>query len=94
MIVILLTRQAAAEAEYEVSIFGGYEDENNTSEDITESLLMSMQVSQHDMLAADAYYVLQAHEARFRVVVAATGWVNTVTKAGVAWPRVYGAAVR
>ena len=46
------------------------------------------------MLAADAYYVLQAHAARFRVVVAATGWVNTVTKAGVAWPRVYGAAVR
>ena len=45
MIVIVVTRQAAAEAEYEVSIFGGYEDENNTSEDITESLLMSMQVS-------------------------------------------------
>ena len=42
---ILVTRQAVAEAEYEVSIFGGYEDENNTSEDITESLLMSMQVS-------------------------------------------------
>ena len=45
LIVILVTRQVAAEAEYEVSIFGGYEDENNTSEDITESLLMSMQVS-------------------------------------------------
>ena len=44
MIVILVTRQAAAEAEYEVSIFGGYEDENATSEDITESLLMAMQV--------------------------------------------------
>ena len=45
MIVILVTRQAAAEAEYEVSIFGGYEDENSTSEDITESLLMTMQVT-------------------------------------------------
>ena len=59
MIVILVTRQAAAEAEYEVSIFGGYEDENSTSEDITDSLLMAMQVDmtnkQHDMLAADAY---------------------------------------
>ena len=44
LIVILVTRQAAAEAEYEVSIFGGYEDENATSEDITDSLLMSMQV--------------------------------------------------
>ena len=45
LIVILMTRQAAAEAEYEVSIFGGYEDENATSEDITASLLMSMQVT-------------------------------------------------
>ena len=45
MIVILVTRQAAAEAEYEVSIFGGNEDENSTSEDITDSLLMSMQVT-------------------------------------------------
>ena len=45
LIVILVTRQAAAEAEYEVSIFGGYEDENSTSEDITESLLMAMQVT-------------------------------------------------
>ena len=30
--------------EYEVSIVGGYDDENRTSEDITETLLSVMQV--------------------------------------------------
>ena len=30
--------------EYDVSIFGGYDDENRTSEDITETLLSVMQV--------------------------------------------------
>ena len=31
--------------EYDVSIFGGYDDENRTSEDITETLLSVMQVT-------------------------------------------------
>ena len=31
--------------EYEVSVFGGFEDERRTSEDITETLLSVMQVS-------------------------------------------------
>ena len=38
-----MTRELDAQ-EYEVSIFGGYEDENNTSEDITETMLSVMQV--------------------------------------------------
>ena len=32
--------------------------------------------------------IVQALNARFRLVVACTGAVNTVVKAGVAWPRV------
>ena len=32
--------------EYDVSIFGGYDDENRTSEDITETLLSVMQVTE------------------------------------------------
>ena len=38
-----MTRELDA-LEYEVSIFGGYEDENSTSEDITETMLSVMQV--------------------------------------------------
>ena len=91
-----MTRELDA-LEYEVSIFGGYEDENSTSEDITETMLSVMQVSvavstRHDMLLIVTMF--QALNARFRLLVACTGPVNTVTKAGVAWPRVYGAAVR
>ena len=90
-----MTRELDA-LEYEVSIFGGYEDENSTSEDITETMLSVMQVSvdvstRH---AANCDDCPQALNARFRLMVACTGPVNTVTKAGVAWPRVYGAAVR
>jgi len=63
--------------EYDVSIVGGYDDENRTSEDITETLLS----------------VMQALNARFRLVIACIGSVNTIVKNGVAWPRVYGAGV-
>ena len=48
-------------------------------------------MSRHDMLLIVT--VVQALNARFRLLVACTGPVNTVTKAGVAWPRVYGAGV-
>ena len=79
-------------------MFGGFEDERRTSEDITETLLSVMQVSAEKILwTTFSVYIpptLQALNARFRLVVACTGPVNTVTKAGVAWPRVYGAAVR
>ena len=49
-------------------------------------------MSRHDVLLIVT--MVQALNARFRLLVACTGPVNTVTKAGVAWPRVYGAAVR
>ena len=78
-------------------MFGGFEDERRTSEDITETLLSMMQVSFRKMLwttfSVNFHPTLQALNARFRLVVACTGPVNTVTKAGVAWPRVYGAGV-
>ena len=35
----------------------------------------------------------QALKARFRLVIACIGTVNTIVKNGVAWPRVYGAGV-
>ena len=83
-------------------MFGGFEDERRTSEDITETLLSVMQVSAVKISCTcttfpfSVYFLsvtLQALNARFRLVVACTGPVNTVTKAGVAWPRVYGAGV-
>ena len=49
-------------------------------------------MSRHDVLLIVT--MVQALNARFRLMVACSGPVNTVTKAGVAWPRVYGAAVR
>ena len=63
--------------DYEVSILGGYEDENNTSEDITDTLLS----------------VMQALKATFRLQIAIIGKINTFTKDGVSWPRVYGGGV-
>jgi len=63
--------------EYSVSILGGYEDENSTSEEITEMLLT----------------VMQGLKARFSLQLACTGPVNTVVKGNVPWPRVYGGAV-
>ena len=39
-----VTRELDA-LEYEVSVFGGYEDERGTSEDVTETMLSVMQVS-------------------------------------------------
>ena len=91
-------------------MFGGFEDERKTSEDITETLLSVMQVSTgimlhfnentRDLFVTPILYIhfaflhtLQALNARFRLVLACTGPVNTVIKAGVAWPRVYGAGV-
>ena len=63
--------------DYEVTILGGYEDENNTSEDITDTLLS----------------VMQALKATFRLQIAITGKINTFTKEGVCWPRAYGGGV-
>jgi len=71
-----VTRELDA-LEYDVSIFGGYDDDNRTSEDITETLLS----------------VMQALNARFRLQIACIGSVNTLVKNNVAWPRVYGAGV-
>eukprot|EP00092_Neocalanus_flemingeri_P058476 GFUD01069687.1.p1 GENE.GFUD01069687.1~~GFUD01069687.1.p1 ORF type:complete len:338 (+),score=99.79 GFUD01069687.1:96-1109(+) len=63
--------------EYSVSILGGYEDENSTSEEITEMLLA----------------VMQGLKARFTLQLACTGSLNTVMKEGVPWPRLYGGGV-
>ena len=63
--------------DYQVSILGGYDDEQNTSEDITDTLLN----------------VMQALKATFRLEIAIIGKINTVTKDGLAWPRVYGGGV-
>jgi len=63
--------------EYTVSILGGYDDENSTSEEITEMLLT----------------VMQGLKARFILQLACTGPVNTVMKNDVCWPRVYGGGV-
>eukprot|EP00092_Neocalanus_flemingeri_P071761 GFUD01088222.1.p1 GENE.GFUD01088222.1~~GFUD01088222.1.p1 ORF type:complete len:338 (+),score=87.59 GFUD01088222.1:223-1236(+) len=63
--------------EYSVSILGGYEDENSTSEEITEMLLA----------------VMQGLKAKFTLQLACTGSLNTVMKEGVPWPRVYGGGV-
>ena len=63
--------------DYQVSILGGYEDEQNTSEDITDTLLN----------------VMQALKATFRLQIAIIGKINTFTKEGLAWPRVYGGGV-
>jgi len=63
--------------EYSVSILGGYEDENSTSEEITDMLLT----------------VMQGLKARFTLHLACTGPVNTITKDGVPWPRIYGGGV-
>ena len=79
--------------EYEVSIVGGYDDENRTSEDITETLLSVMQVRFITMMRMMTIMILQALNARFRLVIACIGTVNTIVKNGVAWPRVYGAGV-
>ena len=63
--------------EYSVSILGGYDDENSTSEEITEMLIT----------------VMQGLKARFILQLACTGLVNTVMKNDVPWPRVYGGGV-
>lgn len=72
-----MTRELEESLEYEVSIVGGYEDENNTSEDITEMLLS----------------VMQGLKARFILKFACIGTINTVIKDGVPWPRIYGGGV-
>ena len=63
--------------EYSVSILGGYDDENSTSEEITEMLIT----------------VMQGLKARFILQLAYTGSVNTVMTNDVPWPRVYGGGV-
>ena len=63
--------------EYTVSILGGYDDENSTSEEITEMLIM----------------VMQGLKARFILQLACTGSVNTVMKDDVPWPKLYGGGV-
>ena len=50
--------------EYSVSILGGYDDENSTSEEITEMLIT----------------VMQGLKARFILQLACTGLVNKVMK--------------
>lgn len=63
--------------EYDVSLVGGYSDEEEISQDITDMLLV----------------VMQGLKARFTLRLACIGPVNTTMKDGVAWPRVYGAGV-
>jgi len=63
--------------EYDVSILGGYSDEEEISQDITEMLLV----------------VMQGLKARFSLRLACIGTVNTKTKDGVAWPKIYGGGV-
>ena len=63
--------------DYQVSLLGGYEDEQSTSEDITDTLLN----------------VMQALKATFRLEIAIIGKINTFIKDGLAWPRVYGGGV-
>jgi len=67
-----------AEAEYEISIIGGHDDERGTSAEITETLLTT----------------IQEQESKFQLKLACMGSINTVIKNGVAWPRTYGAGVR
>jgi len=63
--------------EYDVSLLGGYSDEEEISQDITEMLLV----------------VMQGLKARFTLRLACIGSVNTTMKDSVAWPRVYGGGV-
>jgi len=72
-----MTRELEESLEYEVSLLGGYEDENETSEDITEMLLS----------------VMQGLKARFILKLACIGTINTIVKEGVPWPRIYGGGV-
>jgi len=72
-----VTRELEETMEYEVSILGGYSDENSTSEEITEMLLT----------------VMQGLKAIFRLKLACLGQINTEIKEGVAWPRIYGGGV-
>lgn len=72
-----VTRELEDSLEYEVSLLGGYQDENSTSEEITEMLLG----------------VMQGLKARFNLKLACLGPINTVDRDGVLWPRIYGGAV-
>ena len=63
--------------DYNVSIIGGYNDERDISNNITNMLLREM----------------QSLDARFRLSLALTGLTNTEMRDNIPWPRVYGGGV-
>lgn len=71
------TTRELEDMEYDVSVLGGYSDEEEISQDITEMLLV----------------VMQGLKAKFSLKLACLGSVNTTMKDGVAWPKVYGGGV-
>jgi len=74
---VTMTTRELEDLEYDVSLLGGYSDEEDISQDITEMLLV----------------VMQGLKARFTLRLACIGEVNTTVKEGVPWPKVYGGGV-
>lgn len=71
------TTRELEDMEYDVSLLGGYADEDEISQDITEMLIV----------------VMQGLKARFTLRLACVGSVNTTIKDGVPWPKIYGGGV-